>query len=337
MLPAQAGVVPTSISLPLVHGVLPAQAGVVPPSVTVYADDVRAPRSGGGGPTDAAELAAELLCSPLRRGWSRTLPHSGHCSIVLPAQAGVVPLVLGLIPSIWCTPRSGGGGPWSIFAKTGTMRCSPLRRGWSLIADGIALQPVVLPAQAGVVPVNLPEGERGRGAPRSGGGGPINGFADTLKTGCSPLRRGWSLRDIPGRQRGRVLPAQAGVVPCVMIGPTHCPRAPRSGGGGPTPVSHDSACDKCSPLRRGWSLCSSLSATPTAVLPAQAGVVPLRAVVRRHCSGAPRSGGGGPRFSDPRRTRQLCSPLRRGWSHRHHQRRPHLHVLPAQAGVVPAS
>ena len=152
---------------------------------------------------------------------------------------------------------------------------------------------------------------------------------------CSPLRRGWSPLAWHPYHRAFVLPAQAGVVPGHPVGGRYLRRAPRSGGGGPTSVSVPVTDQTCSPLRRGWSQGWHQAPCRALVLPAQAGVVPCPKA--RSCRGscAPRSGGGGPKTVTITGATQLCSPLRRGWSHPRSQSPQQPHVLPAQAGVVP--
>ena len=131
-----------------------------------------------------------------------------------------------------------------------------------------------------------------------------------------------------------MLPAQAGVVPGrggLRASPSG---APRSGGGGPRRCRGCFGRRKCSPLRRGWSLATVMTATSWPVLPAQAGVVPVRCWVASRCPSAPRSGGGGPIKTKGCAADIRCSPLRRGWSHEHQHRHTQGQVLPAQAGVV---
>ena len=91
--------------------VLPAQAGVVRAHHRVVTDchsaprsggggpivkfrppaPPSAPRSGGGGPSRSSCCRFPLVCSPLRRGWSRECATGVNKTWVLPAQAGVVP------------------------------------------------------------------------------------------------------------------------------------------------------------------------------------------------------------------------------------------------------
>ena len=90
-----------------------------------------APRSGGGGPPAIEGSDCFVMCSPLRRGWSLQRETQIVLQDVLPAQAGVVPILsrlalsavsappqAGVVPSTYLyrgglggAPRSGGGGP----------------------------------------------------------------------------------------------------------------------------------------------------------------------------------------------------------------------------------
>ena len=179
----------------------------------MYSATSRAPRSGGGGPSLGVPACDCSLCSPLRRGWSR--PQQVHASngFVLPAQAGVVPKFSLRKPPPLGAPRSGGGGPWGWCDCRGRILCSPLRRGWSHGIRALVGADDVLPAQAGVVPGAIWRAPAGTGAPRSGGGGPLQRHCHFLVSGCSPLRRGWSLARGLLLTHSPVLPAQAGVVP----------------------------------------------------------------------------------------------------------------------------
>ena len=277
--------------------VLPAQAGVVPSRRTCVAPSPCAPRAGGGGP--------------------RAPPRTGRRPRVLPAQAGVVPPRTGARQGRARAPRAGGGGPVTALPPAEIPACSPRRRGWSQRSSVPCTQCGVLPAQAGVVPRGGATAEARRRAPRAGGGGPYLVKALWRVAVCSPRRRGWSTS--PPR------------------GPRRRSCAPRAGGGGPPSRSVEPASRTCSPRRRGWSR-QALGARPRAgVLPAQAGVVPGARPAARWSSRAPRAGGGGPVSSFRSAAVAGCSPRRRGWSQADLSDYPFERVLPAQAGVVPAS
>ena len=95
------------------------------------------------------------------------------------------------------------------------LECSPLRRGWSHSRSRQHPPKRVLPAQAGVVPFGSGHAHSISGAPRSGGGGPLNTIVSCGMRWCSPLRRGWSPEGQSSADPAVVLPAQAGVVPAI--------------------------------------------------------------------------------------------------------------------------
>ena len=68
MLPAQAGVSLMSGPLIETRQMLPAQAGVIPSSQTSLSFLKNAPRAGGGDPKTTGYIVADLRCSPRRRG-----------------------------------------------------------------------------------------------------------------------------------------------------------------------------------------------------------------------------------------------------------------------------
>ncbi len=196
------------------------------------------------------------MFSPLRRGWSGVWEVFKSLWDVLPAQAGMVRFVSACGCSKIGSPRSGGDGPRMGYGDEYLDAFSPLRRGWSCGNTSARLSSDVLPAQAGMVRMELiPE--------------------ESVST-FSPLRRGWSGGGVDGSAIGLVLPAQAGMVLSPALTRLASACSPRSGGDGPATVSDLGRAVPFSPLRRGWS--GRLRAPPRRqqVLPAQAGMVPLR-------------------------------------------------------------
>src|SRR5690625_135498 len=125
-----------------------------------------------------AIVRAVTTFSPHRRGWSPVLIRGVGGHVVLPAQAGVVPLVVLGVDAEARAPRTGGGGPGSRTVPPGRHPCSPHRRGWSRSPMAFNLVHTVLPAQAGVVRVKESHRRLLKGAPRTGGGGPwSDGYA----------------------------------------------------------------------------------------------------------------------------------------------------------------
>ncbi len=73
------------------------------------------------------------------------------------------------------------------------------------------------------------------------------------------------------------------------------------------------------------------------MVPAHAGVVPLRRPVNVPTKSGPRARGGGPFSCAPRWWPSQWSPRTRGWSHGRARELADQHVVPAHAGVVPSS
>ncbi len=134
-------------------------------------------------------------------------------------------------------------------------------------------------------------------------------------------------------QTTKVLPARAGVVPARRVGrrPTCC--APRACGGGPVYPIFDWVTEECSPRVRGWSPREDPRPVLGQVLPARAGVVPVRPSAGDHGAGAPRTCGGGPGSNSPGNQASPCSPRVRGWSRCVARLPSGLRVLPAHVGV----
>ena len=93
--------------------------------------------------------------------------------------------------------------------------------------------------------------------------------------------------------------------------------------------------DSCSPRTRGWSGDWALLVHSGLVLPAHAGMVPVRIMQMLLNERAPRARGDGPLLRKVMRVGTECSPRTRGWSLRQDQPRQGGPVLPAHAGMVP--
>ncbi len=318
-------------------GVLPARAGMVPSTAPAPSRPGRAPRSRGDGPVTAFPEAQPARCSPLARGWSSVAEAEEHLVEVLPARAGMVRRGPCRPRRRTGAPRSRGDGPPSRRPRSTSSKCSPLARGWSGEHCSDHVCRGVLPARAGMVPTRGGIGDPGAGAPRSRGDGPHARHGRTASARCSPLARGWSPCVLVPIASVVVLPARAGMVPPMTHRPDTQDGAPRSRGDGPLVVVMVVSWYECSPLARGWSRrrgrpcltgqCSPLArgwswavrapAVRRGVLPARAGMVPGRADPAGRGAGAPRSRGDGPHARGHRRPRgRWCSPLARGWSRR---------------------
>ncbi|SEM21231.1 hypothetical protein SAMN05414137_120182 [Streptacidiphilus jiangxiensis] len=136
-------------------------------------------------------------------------------------------------------------------------------------------------------------------------------------TACSPRPRGWSLDQAGCSVAHRLLPAPAGMVPAFRTCSAGLRSAPRARGDGPGRRAHRSPANHCSPRPRGWSLGDQLG--------------------ERVVLAAPRARGDGPRQAYENGFRLTCSPRPRGWSRRPGRRGGAVTLLPAPAGMVPAT
>ncbi len=93
---------------------------------------------------------------------------------MVPAHAGVVPVVPACHPVPAGGPRARGGGPSVVKPLINKISWSPRTRGWSWALIEADFQQTVVPAHAGVVPL------------REAG---VN-----VLLGWSPRTRGWSRR-----------------------------------------------------------------------------------------------------------------------------------------------
>ncbi len=309
---------------------------MVPGMAFRVSDTSSSPRSGGDGPQPTATALPHMRFSPLRRGWSDRERHEEGHKVVLPAQAGMVPLGLVGCPYLRSSPRSGGDGPSWVSSWWTRRVFSPLRRGWSGDTGAAGAVGPVLPAQAGMVRSVARRCRLLRRSPRSGGDGPKSKDELIALVGFSPLRRGWSLSFLKMVGSCQVLPAQAGMVPLLSQNGGVMSSSPRSGGDGPDYVRGAGIEVEFSPLRRGWSQQPSPHQQKPWVLPAQAGMVPRHDSPRVSARRSPRSGGDGPVTNMNYMFWNWFSPLRRGWSALSRRRWPTWGVLPAQAGMVPA-
>jgi hypothetical protein len=149
-------------------------------------------------------------------------------------------------------------------------------------------------------------------APRACGDGPCSPCTLKIRRGCSPRVRGWSLSGALNVTALDVLPARAGMVPAGG-GPVHASSgAPRACGDGPLPYGVTAADVMCSPRVRGWSLGLPTPSRPQKVLPARAGMVPVRRSLSRRWRRAPRVCGDGPVEDGEDIEYRACSPYARG-------------------------
>ncbi len=205
---------------------------------------------------ERVQRAYELASSPHTRGSSRRSWRCRHAARVVPAHAGVIP-----VPHDDCVlqsgrPRTRGGHP-SIRRGSGRLTSSsPHTRGSSREGGKMSVVMQVVPAHAGVIPMNRLTRQDRDSRPRTRGGHPLDQ--------CSA---GWTVI---------VVPAHAGVIPAAKrLCPSSAGR-PRTRGGHPmAEISGDDTMES-SPHTRGSSPKSQKGKRYVPVVPAHAGVIPRR-------------------------------------------------------------
>ena len=290
-------------------------------------------RACGVGPTSSSSSYTSRQSSPRPRGWSGVGPVRVERHPVVPAPAGVVRTARPSSSPGSRRPRADG---WSATDQCAARRqqvSSPRTRGWSRHLDRLGDRADVIPAHAGVVRRAASGRARPIRHPRARGGDPV-------------LHGGACLA---------VIPAHAGVVP---KSPT--PRTGSRGrlgarGDGPTytPVSRvnptSSPCMRGGPFTvakvdvtamssraRGWSDLMPTLVLQVEVVPATQGSPDAVGVTFVCLVLSPRTRG------DPDLFKQFgilraSSPHMRGWSGVRRRLRTERSVVPARAGVVPAT
>ena len=211
--PRTRGWSPMRISEHICAHVVPADAGVVPSTPAPPRPGPRRPRGRGGGPARRFDKDSQEWSSPRTRGWSRDEERRAHERTVVPADAGVVPRSPRSCSPSPGRPRGRGGGPAALWARGYRGRSSPRTRGWSPLLGPVDLAPWVVPADAGVVPGAARWTAAASRRPRGHGGGPRWSRISLSTTTSSPRTRGWSPPHQAAARPGRVVPADAGVVP----------------------------------------------------------------------------------------------------------------------------
>ena len=173
-------------------------------------------------------------------------------------------------------PRARGDGPFRVAQREIERVCSPRTRGWSLVYAFPTREHTLLPAHAGMVPGCIPSRTLTRSAPRARGDGPSPYLATNSSQVCSPRTRGWSRGVVLLVHLHRLLPAHAGMVPSPTTWWRSTSAAPRARGDGPWDRLKDIAKKPCSPRTRGWSLHQGANPGFVRLLPAHAGMVPMR-------------------------------------------------------------
>ncbi len=168
-------------------------------------------------------------------------------------------------------PRTRGDGPSAQAIRTTAERCSPHPRGWSRPWRNHRHRRDLLPAPAGMVPVEAIRVGVRWAAPRTRGDGPSRGGRIACQHTCSPHSRGWSLTEPQRLAALLLLPAPAGMVPTWDRSTPRRRSAPRTRGDGPAAVALAHNYGLCSPRPRGWSRSDDGAGHRNHLLPAPAG------------------------------------------------------------------
>ncbi len=212
---------------------------------------------------------------------------------------------------------------------------SPLTRGCFRDCQPGRGLPLVLPAHAGVLPVNAEGSGVCTGPPRSRGGASRSEARRWSGSSSSPLTRGCFRRRVRRSEQADVLPAHAGVLPPRTGSRWWRPGPPRSRGGASEAARDHRHARPSSPLTRGCFPAAVGGQADQGVLPAHAGVLPSRRPGCQARACPPRSRGGASWSSFMVGLLSRSSPLTRGCFRWRPGGAGRCAVLPAHAGVLP--
>ncbi len=210
---------------------------------------------------------------------------------------------------------------------------SPRTRGCSRLWLRGPLQPVVVPAHAGVFRSGRSTTRSSASGPRARGGVPSVFLDPAWDRRWSPRTRGCSRATPPIVAEPGVVPAHAGVFRCSGGAPRRPWSGPRARGGVPAIDLLGQLGGVWSPRTRGCSGQGGAHPEHDRVVPAHAGV--FRGRWRRcwACSSGPRARGGVPQDRGSSAGGLPWSPRTRGCSGVSHHREKDPCVVPAHAGV----
>ena len=193
----------------------------------------------------------------------------------------------------------------------------------------------VVPASAGIVPARGVSMSYQHRRPRQRGDRPYYGDHPDYAGESSPPARGSSTRSTSRCLLIAVVPASAGIVPDRSGRRLRERRRPRQRGDRPSTSWGSGIEQQSSPPARGSSAGAALDRDPRAVVPASAGIVQPMLPTQTRTSCRPRQRGDRPVIDLIEALDPASSPPARGSSGEHHEYRPHRHLVPASAGIVP--
>ena len=131
--------------------VIPANAGVILTVITLRKTRNSYPRECGGDPVNYCMYKNANLLSPRMRGWSQEGAEGKAYKTVIPANAGVILSSFKSLISSSRYPRECGGDPEFAQPKHEQNQLSPRMRGWSYDTRFGSIIKGVIPANAGVI------------------------------------------------------------------------------------------------------------------------------------------------------------------------------------------
>ncbi len=273
--PHPRGCSPPCWPVPDPRRVVPAPAGVFPSSSSTRRPALSRPRTRGGVPRAGRVGVSERGSSPHPRGCSRAEAIRLGQGGVVPAPAGVFPVVMDQGEGPSGRPRTRGGVPHAASTTIDGLPSSPHPRGCSPGAVVLGGAEMVVPAPAGVFPRDARCSTSHGRRPRTRGGVPLRGRRRETHVESSPHPRGCSPWPGPPRRRPHVVPAPAGVFPALAEYYGTILSRPRTRGGVPGQDPFAAADMRSSPHPRGCSQMASTLKRIDEVVPAPAGVFPL--------------------------------------------------------------
>ncbi len=169
------------------------------------------PRTRGDLPSARSRMPSGPSSSPHARGSSRRPPAARWCRSVVPARAGIFPLLWIIQWRVESRPRTRGDLP--VYADHGhdIAASSPHARGSSLSHLPLRPRRCVVPARAGIFPRFRWRGWCAGRRPRTRGDLPGGLSGARLPEWSSPHARGSSGMEARIPQIGQVVPARAGI------------------------------------------------------------------------------------------------------------------------------
>ncbi len=278
-------------------GVVPALAGVILDEYALAMAVSRRPRARGGHPSFMVLPVWLFESSPRSRGSSRAAVGVDGDEPVVPALAGVIPILSRAVNEVSGRPRARGGHPVCERVNRLCNASSPRSRGSSRTMTVIIPEPDVVPALAGVIRPGSSPNSPAPCRPRAGGGHPHASARPGDVMVSSPRSRGSSpnLRSGPGHRR--VVPALAGVIRRPRDSPSSTGCRPRARGGHPGQIWYLGSAVESSPRSRGSSVSLATPTRVRVVVPALAGVILMVSPTAAQQGGRPRARGGHPTTS----------------------------------------